>query len=88
MAWSGIVLYSIKVNFNPHSDAGSDAIEEREKYIEKISIHTPTQGVTHSAADSMLGLQISIHTPTQGVTFWLSAQAHDNEFQSTLPRRE
>lgn len=46
MAWSGIVLYSIKVNFNPHSDAGSDAIEEREKYIEKISIHTPTQGVT------------------------------------------
>ena len=34
----------------------------------KISIHTPTQGVTVFTNCSIVILGISIHTPTQGVT--------------------
>ena len=32
--------------FNPHSHAGSDAQQPNVTAVEKISIHTPTQGVT------------------------------------------
>ena len=36
---------------------------------DKVSIHTPTQGVTSLDDDDINGLKVSIHTPTQGVTF-------------------
>ena len=37
-------------------------------YICKVSIHTPTKGVTPSALQCRLCHDVSIHTPTKGVT--------------------
>ena len=34
----------------------------------KVSIHTPTQGVTVMECELCVYRQVSIHTPTQGVT--------------------
>ena len=56
-------------DFNPHSHAGSDENEPWSiKVIRRISIHTPTQGVTIMESGGMTEDMISIHTPTQGVT--------------------
>ena len=59
-------------NFNPHSHAGSDqAILCPLCNQVKISIHTPTQGVTSIRFVINSLAPISIHTPTQGVTRFL-----------------
>ena len=64
--------------FNPHSHAGSDTYIRIRICLIKISIHTPTQGVTNKLEKlEILGL-ISIHTPTQGVTL------KGNHLQSTM----
>ena len=34
----------------------------------KVSIHTPTQGVTFASVLVDTDIEVSIHTPTQGVT--------------------
>ena len=34
----------------------------------KVSIHTPTQGVTELLQEKLDLIRVSIHTPTQGVT--------------------
>ena len=53
-----------------------------------VSIHTPTQGVTHKTAILFIIKKVSIHTPTQGVTFPNSVQRYNVFlFQSTHPRR-
>ncbi len=54
--------------FNPHSHAGSDHGSIVKSSITKISIHTPTQGVTWKMKITPYVQYISIHTPTQGVT--------------------
>ena len=37
-------------------------------HITTVSIHTPTQGVTHNKLSDKQAREVSIHTPTQGVT--------------------
>ena len=75
-------------DFNPHSHEGSDAFKRGLEEYKRISIHTPTKGVTPNPRSVEAAMSISIHTPTKGVTvnstipFWLM------RFQSTLPRRE
>ena len=55
--------------FNPHTHAGCDirATEYLQRW--KVSIHTPTQGVTPVNTAAYTRIKVSIHTPTQGVTF-------------------
>ncbi len=65
---NGNHLQSTMYYFNPHSHAGSDYAFLQKGTGQKISIHTPTQGVTSKIVDLQLGVGISIHTPTQGVT--------------------
>ena len=38
------------------------------KMFVNVSIHTPTKGVTVSAALYLAEISVSIHTPTKGVT--------------------
>ena len=56
-------------NFNPHSHEGSD-FQNGTRLVHrlKISIHTPTKGVTSTIWTSRSFFRISIHTPTKGVT--------------------
>ncbi len=63
-------------NFNPHSHAGSDKMVRVDGETIKISIHTPTQGVTCPTRIVTLNRVISIHTPTQGVTDNLLSKLH------------
>ena len=35
---------------------------------QKVSIHTPTKGVTVNLVTDISGYSVSIHTPTKGVT--------------------
>ena len=56
------------ISFNPHTHAGCDytlGIVDRWK---RVSIHTPTQGVTNRTMRTFFAQVVSIHTPTQGVT--------------------
>ena len=57
--------------FNPHTHAGCDTNIQRFKFAEKVSIHTPTQGVTGYFTKAGGYKDVSIHTPTQGVTLYL-----------------
>ena len=58
-----------RLNFNPHSHAGSDNPSNSPyNILGNISIHTPTQGVTIFLWQIIFVCIISIHTPTQGVT--------------------
>ena len=57
------------VSFNPHTHAGCDAVAAAPPEAgERVSIHTPTQGVTLVNLQTQGALTVSIHTPTQGVT--------------------
>ena len=56
--------------------------------VTKISIHTPTRGVTVSCIRSCSLRNISIHTPTRGVTQSHIFHRADRLFQSTLPQGE
>ena len=53
----------------------------------KVSIHTPTQGVTALHYQKLITLHVSIHTPTQGVTKTKCKNKWSWMFQSTHPRR-
>ena len=55
-------------NFNPHSHTGSDCQGLRKCLGLRISIHTPTRGVTTCNICNSGRRKISIHTPTRGVT--------------------
>ena len=61
--------YRIAHGFNPHTHAGCDSTKAPPKPSIKVSIHTPTQGVTMAQARASMINAVSIHTPTQGVTF-------------------
>jgi len=56
--------------FNPHTHAGCDDVTVYFSVSAKVSIHTPTQGVTQSITSTKLIKIVSIHTPTQGVTLY------------------
>ena len=55
-------------NFNPYSHKGSDIFDQLGGLSFKISIHTPTRGVTAIIVPLSFCADISIHTPTRGVT--------------------
>ena len=73
--------------FNPHTHAGCDDVTVYFSVSAKVSIHTPTQGVTQSITSTKLIKIVSIHTPTQGVTKICMPIRNINLFQSTHPRR-
>ena len=76
------------VCFNPHTHAGCDCVYTSRLYYNKVSIHTPTQGVTYNKElQSDNEKIVSIHTPTQGVTEKNLFLFTNIEFQSTHPRR-
>ena len=62
------------VGFNPHTHAGCDKGFTLQLFRRTVSIHTPTQGVTHPDRRRFQSVYVSIHTPTQGVTriIWIS----------------
>ena len=62
------------VGFNPHTHAGCDKGFTLQLFRRTVSIHTPTQGVTHPYRWRFQSVYVSIHTPTQGVTriIWIS----------------
>ena len=60
-----VVLIS---SFNPHTHEGCDSTPARERCSSRVSIHTPTKGVTGRTMVQSVGLLVSIHTPTKGVT--------------------
>ena len=69
--------------FNPHTHAGCDSYWCNLHIRTKVSIHTPTQGVTNRLSLLYRQNPVSIHTPTQGVTqFWYSMHS---SFQSFNP---
>ena len=49
----------------------------------RVSIHTPTWGVTNYGRPGKENRCVSIHTPTWGVTVVASFDGHDYKFQST-----
>ena len=54
----------------------------------KISIHAPAKGATSERGVGSRYPEISIHAPAKGATASEVVLTFDNEFQSTLPRRE
>ncbi len=58
-------------SFNPHTHAGCDILIDMGAIEKKVSIHTPTQGVTDAIIAYGDKLKVSIHTPTQGVTRYI-----------------
>ena len=74
-------------SFNPHTHAGCDHYHLLLFTNSKVSIHTPTQGVTVSADTMQYAMYVSIHTPTQGVTENPRLSESAKVFQSTHPRR-
>ena len=56
------------IGFNPHTHAGCDIARCHFFIFKKVSIHTPTQGVTPDFPSEEFPVGVSIHTPTQGVT--------------------
>ena len=78
------------INFNPHSHAGSDRTQAQLDIInKKISIHTPTQGVTLTRKQQESRKSIFQSTlPRREWQYFYSPQRAIKLFQSTLPRRE
>ena len=54
--------------FNPHTHEGCDIAAFSSYPSIKVSIHTPTKGVTPPEALVLPATDVSIHTPTKGVT--------------------
>ena len=54
--------------FNPHTYMRCDTKEDYINLCKKVSIHTPTWGVTEARREEELRKRVSIHTPTWGVT--------------------
>ena len=63
----------LKDCFNPHTHEGCDIIDIKINVLQKVSIHTPTKGVTKDIRTIIKHSIVSIHTPTKGVTL----SAHD-----------
>ena len=80
-------LTRVHNRFNPHTHAGCDSRSIIKITESKVSIHTPTQGVTMVVYTRIHLVIVSIHTPTQGVTTSIMYPAQASQFQSTHPRR-
>ena len=69
--------------FNPHTHTGCDYTIGCSYDCQRVSIHTPIQGVTWDGSRGNQGHRVSIHTPIQGVTstfvlfpFWVWVSIH------------
>ena len=58
----------IRYGFNPHTHEGCDLFIISVYIKMKVSIHTPTKGVTYHDILGRGDSRVSIHTPTKGVT--------------------
>ena len=56
------------ISFNPHTHEGCDVLDLPKRPPTRVSIHTPTKGVTHKLLQGHKYHTVSIHTPTKGVT--------------------
>ena len=56
------------VSFNPHTHEGCDQPWGAKSHRLRVSIHTPTKGVTICCLHAFWSNRVSIHTPTKGVT--------------------
>ena len=74
-------------SFNPHTHEGCDAQKYVIQHKIEVSIHTPTKGVTKLWTGDRENWEVSIHTPTKGVTSVKYMYEHEEQFQSTHPRR-
>ena len=54
--------------FNPHTHEGCDGRTRIQSQGTRVSIHTPTKGVTACSPAFSVTSVVSIHTPTKGVT--------------------
>ena len=66
-----LTVCNTPLSFNPHTHAGCDFLDKVIISYFKVSIHTPTQGVTVAKVFGGYMCFVSIHTPTQGVTLYL-----------------
>ena len=71
------------LSFNPHTYMRCDDIIESIRINLKVSIHTPTWGVTLHLLHTSVMSHVSIHTPTWGVTTFRELKWHMYLFQST-----
>ena len=71
--------------FNPHSHTGSDCLPMLYFTCLRISIHTPTQGVTYRDRVCDFEPSISIHTPTQGVTIFIDCSFNHTSISIHTP---
>ena len=65
--------------FNPHTHEGCDEARKAAEEARKVSIHTPTKGVTKAIIGHLIGRYVSIHTPTKGVTAHTSIKKSSNK---------
>ena len=72
-----LTVCNTPLSFNPHTHAGCDFLDKVIISYFKVSIHTPTQGVTVAKVFGGYMCFVSIHTPTQGVTLYLSIRVTD-----------
>ena len=63
-------------SFNPHTHEGCDSIMLSLHSISRVSIHTPTKGVTPMFQQVLALIWVSIHTPTKGVTYIRYTHTH------------
>ena len=78
---------NIILSFNPHTHEGCDSINLNYMFMDKVSIHTPTKGVTRILS---LTLLLSRFQSTHPRRVWLTygySPRYAELFQSTHPRR-
>ena len=64
-----VILLPWLGSFNPHTHEGCDLHGSHgTRYGFRVSIHTPTKGVTSISKNFFAFELVSIHTPTKGVT--------------------
>ena len=67
--------YEMITSFNPHTYMRCDDYKLGSDQNLRVSIHTPTWGVTGGLFKGDNGLKVSIHTPTWGVTTeWINCK--------------
>ena len=59
----------LQKRFNPHTHEGCDPSGKSWLDAYRVSIHTPTKGVTNFCVAFCYRFTVSIHTPTKGVTY-------------------
>ncbi len=72
--------------FNPRARVGRDAHERDMEIEQKVSIHAPAWGATHTIHNESNIWSVSIHAPAWGATLNQLHYSITQMFQSTRPR--